>query len=58
MLNTDTGGVAVDSVLSDTSTNPVENRVVTKALQDAVEVSIGNKEPPKNSNKSIWIDTD
>lgn len=58
VLNTDTGGVAVDSVLSDTSTNPVENRVVTKALQDAVEISIGNKEPPKNSNKSIWINTD
>ena len=54
MLNTNTSGVAVDSVLSDTSTNPVENRVVTKALQDAMEVSIGAKQPAES--KVLWID--
>lgn len=46
--------VTVDTVLSDTSTNPVENRVVTKALQDAMEVSIGAKQPAKS--KVLWID--
>lgn len=49
-------GVTVDTVLSDTSTNPVENRVVTKALQDAMEVSIGDKQP--TGSKVLWINPD
>lgn len=43
-----TGGVVIDDALSDTSTNPVQNKVVTSALNDkASNSSVDSKKPIK-----------
>lgn len=47
--------VTVDSALSNSSTNPVENRVVKQAIDDVVMVS---ETQPVSPNNEIWIESD
>ena len=46
----------VDSALSSTSTNPVQNKVVNAAITNAAEVSVGTTQPT-SSNVKVWYDT-
>lgn len=48
--------ITVDSQLSDTSANPVENRVITKALEDSKEVSVSTDTP--TGDEVLWINPD
>lgn len=48
--------ITVDSQLSDTSANPVENRVITKALEDSKEVSVSTATP--TGDEILWINPD
>lgn len=48
--------ITVDSQLSDTSANPVENRVITKALEDSKEVSVSSTTP--TGDEVLWINPD
>lgn len=48
--------ITVDSQLSETSANPVENRVITKALEDSKEVSVSSTTP--TGDEVLWINPD
>jgi len=57
LLSNSWSGIAVDSSLSTTSTNPVENRVITNALNWKHPWAISNVAPSNPVEWMLWYDT-
>ena len=57
LLSNSWSGIAVDSSLSTTSTNPVENRVITNALNWKHPWEISNVAPSNPVEWMLWYDT-
>jgi len=57
LLSNSWSGIAVDSSLSTTSTNPVENRVITNALNGKHPWAISNVMPSNPVEWMLWYDT-